>query len=385
MRAFLSALGVFAAVTTTSVGALSGATGASGAAATTGKPPVAQSGIGSAAVHFGRSVGSPTEGHLIGGSRVEESPALRISPAYVDGDVRWGLGPLVGMIDRASRQVRRQFPDAVLAVGHLSRKGGGAVDRHHSHESGRDADLAFYVRTAGGKPLTAERFVAFKGDGTAGTWPGAHFDDARNWALVSALLTDREARVAHLFVATPLRARLLAYAERVGASPSLRARAAEVMVQPHGALPHDDHFHVRIACPSGMTGCIEFPTVAKRPPKTSPAAHPSRARDKGTSATPATPGTPGTKGAAKPAPSRTAPNAPERGPSNAKTAPASPPSTSPTPTKDGVDKDSSPGASSGASMIPEGLETNPYDAPAVLGAPRSVPEVSTGDPADDGD
>ena len=33
------------------------------------------------------------------------------------------------------------------------------------------------------------------------------------------------------------------------------------MVQPHGTLPHDDHFHVRIACPGGHAGCIENPAV----------------------------------------------------------------------------------------------------------------------------
>ncbi len=39
------------------------------------------------------------------------------------------------------------------------------------------------------------------------------------------------------------------------------------MIQPHGTLPHDDHFHVRIACPSNMSGCVENPVVhiARRP------------------------------------------------------------------------------------------------------------------------
>jgi hypothetical protein len=38
------------------------------------------------------------------------------------------------------------------------------------------------------------------------------------------------------------------------------------MQQPHGALPHDDHFHVRIACPGHMTGCVENPVVHGRSP-----------------------------------------------------------------------------------------------------------------------
>ena len=45
-------------------------------------------------------------------------------------------------------------------------------------------------------------------------------------------------------------------------------RAAELMQQPHGVLPHDDHFHVRIGCPAHMNGCVENPTT--RVARTSP-------------------------------------------------------------------------------------------------------------------
>jgi penicillin-insensitive murein endopeptidase len=223
--------------------------------------------LGPAALRFGRSIGSPTEGHLMGGMRLEEAPYLRVVPGYVGSDARWGLEPLVTMIDRAARQVRRQYPDAVTSVGHLSRAGGGEIERHHSHESGRDADIGFFIKSAGGRQLLPSRFVQFRGDGTAASWPGAYFDDAKNWLLVSALVSDPEAHVTHLFVAAPLRARLLAYAERIGAPASVRVRAAEVLQQPHGALPHDDHFHVRIGCPSHMSGCVENPSMrAHHPP-----------------------------------------------------------------------------------------------------------------------
>lgn len=211
----------------------------------------------------GRSIGSPTEGKLLGGARLAESDHVRVVPQYATGDVRWGLEPLVGMLDRAARNVRKQYPDAVMSVGHLSKSGGGEIDHHASHESGRDADVGFYVKNHLGKPVYADHFVPFTADGTSRLWPGAHFDDAKNWALVAALVSDPQAKVTHLFVATPLRARLLAYAEKIGAPAAVRQRASEVMAQPRGALPHDDHFHVRIACPAGMDKCIEQP-LAKR-------------------------------------------------------------------------------------------------------------------------
>jgi penicillin-insensitive murein endopeptidase len=190
---------------------------------------------------------------------VTESPYLRIVPVYEGQDVRWGLEPLVGMIDRSARQVRRQHPDSVLSVGHLSRRGGGEIDRHASHESGRDADIGFYIVNDQKKPVYEQHFVAFDAEGKSKAWPGAHFDDARNWALVASLVSDPVARVTHIFVAAPLRARLMGYAERMGVPSGIRSRVSAVLAQPHGALPHDDHFHVRIACPSHMHGCIEQP------------------------------------------------------------------------------------------------------------------------------
>jgi penicillin-insensitive murein endopeptidase len=208
----------------------------------------------------GLSVGSPTDGHLVGGAHLDESPWLRVTPCYQGQDVRWGLESLVSLIDHGARSVRKEFPDAVLSVGHLSRRGGGDVDRHASHESGRDADVGFYVTNQQGKAIYAEHFVPFLGDGTAPSWPGARFDDARNWAFVASVVADGRARVSYLFVASPLRARLLAYAQKIGAPYAVRVRASELMAQPRGSLPHDDHFHVRISCPSFMEACVEFPT-----------------------------------------------------------------------------------------------------------------------------
>jgi penicillin-insensitive murein endopeptidase len=214
--------------------------------------------LGRAPSRVGRSIGSPTDGHLVGGARLEESPWLRVVPCYEGA--QWGLEPLVSMIDRAARSVRKDHADSVLSIGHLSRAGGGEIDRHASHESGRDADVGFYIVDQRGKPIYAEHFVAFKGDGTAPTWPGARFDDARNWAFLSSIMGQGAVRVTNVFVAAPLRQRLLDYAKKIGAPYAVRERAALTMVQPRGALPHDDHFHVRIGCPGGMEGCIELPS-----------------------------------------------------------------------------------------------------------------------------
>jgi penicillin-insensitive murein endopeptidase len=213
------------------------------------------------------SIGSPNGGRLDGGARLSETAYLRVVPYYAESNARWGLPSLVGLLERAARRVARRFPDAVLSVGDLSRKGGGGLDRHHSHESGRDADIGFYIRNALQKPVLPARFVAFSTAGNAPSLPGAVLDEARNWALIEAWLDDPVVRVSHIFVAAHIRARLLRYAEQTGVSRALRERAAEVMMQPRRAA-HDDHFHVRVACPREQRTCVEEPIAF--PPRVRP-------------------------------------------------------------------------------------------------------------------
>ena len=234
-------------------------------------PPVRPSKTSAAAAAtttMALSIGSPNEGRLDGGKRLAAAPYLRVVPYYAESSARWGLPALVGLLDRAARRVAKRYPDAVLSVGDLSRREGGVLERHHSHKTGRDADLGFYLRNSANKALLAPRFVTFSPRGQAIDMPGAVFDDARNWALVEALLEDREARVSHIFVALHIRARLLRYAEQHGVPKDVRQRAAEVMMQPSQAA-HDDHFHVRIGCPPDQgTKCVEH-AVLRSPRPTS--------------------------------------------------------------------------------------------------------------------
>ena len=214
------------------------------------------------------SIGSPNQGRLDGGKRLGAAPYLRVVPYYQPSTARYGLPTLTGLIDRAARKVARKFPDAVLNVGDLSRREGGELERHHSHKTGRDADLGFYLRNSANKALAPERFVTFSARGEPVDFPGAVFDDARNWALVEALVEDREARVSHIFVARHIRARLLRYAEQHKVAPEVRQRAADVMMQPSQSS-HDDHFHVRIGCPPDQgTRCVEYAIL--RSPRATP-------------------------------------------------------------------------------------------------------------------
>jgi penicillin-insensitive murein endopeptidase len=181
-------------------------------------------------------------GALRGGVQLKESPTVRVMPRrHRARCLDWGTERLVRAIEHAAAKVG----GPALGVGDLSRAGGGPISFSHSHQSGRDADLAFYA-LEGERPVTAEDLTKFdehlKADG------GLVLDVRRQWRLVQALLEDSTIDVRWMFVSEAIRTALLAEGARVKAPAAVLARAGEVLHQPSDAPPHDDHLHLRIRC-----------------------------------------------------------------------------------------------------------------------------------------
>jgi len=169
---------------------------------------------------------------------------------YLERNRFFGSTELVGLLTRAAGVVQSRVPGSRLAVGELSREGGGRVIGHRSHQNGRDADLGFYFKSEDGDAPSPEQFlrvgrrgIAFRSEGTL------RFDLERNWALVEALLRDRRVPVQHIFVSRRIRMKLLRHARRTGVSDAIREQASFVLMPPgRGVQSHNDHFHVRIYC-----------------------------------------------------------------------------------------------------------------------------------------
>jgi penicillin-insensitive murein endopeptidase len=173
----------------------------------------------------------------------------------------YGTRELVGIIDRATRDVRAAYPGSLLAVGNLGFESGEKIPWSVSHQAGRDADLGMYATTLDGEPMSVLPFHRFDDDGLAEV-PGGRkvrFDVPRNLKLVVNLVEDAEARVQYIFVAAWLKQRLLAEAVKSGVAPGTIARLAEVLHQPTDSNPHADHYHVRLFCSieDRLYGCLD--------------------------------------------------------------------------------------------------------------------------------
>ena len=196
------------------------------------------------------SSGLPWDGRLKRGVRLHPNASLRPVAHCASRGNFYGTTELVSLVERTARAVAARWPGSQLSVGELSAAKGGKLEGHHSHRSGRDVDVAFFMHDEQGRISRFRHFVAFGGEGIAQrAQQTLRFDDAKNWALVSTLLRDRAARVQYIFVAQPLRTRLLMQGRRQAESDDFLRAAAAVMVEPRLAEKHDDHFHVRIYCP----------------------------------------------------------------------------------------------------------------------------------------
>jgi penicillin-insensitive murein DD-endopeptidase len=167
----------------------------------------------------------------------------------------FGTPSLVGALtDAAARLDRVDRGSPPLLVGDIAGPRGGPLSGHHSHRTGRDVDLLFFYTTPAGVPIDAPGFVRVGADGLArvpeeqGGPLWVRLDVPRSWALVRALLEQRRAEVEWIFVVSHVEALLIEYARARGEPLDLVWRAESVLQQPGDSAPHDDHFHLRIAC-----------------------------------------------------------------------------------------------------------------------------------------
>ncbi len=208
------------------------------------------------------SVGNTSYGHLVGGRGVSESEALAILPKQRKRQLQFGSSELVALLEEVAKKLHKATKTK-LWLGNLARRGGGDISYSVSHNSGRDADIAFCYRDRKGQPVDPPDLVPLNGQGVSKA-RGLRFDPARSWLVVKALLESKKAQVQYLFLSGNLKRQLLLHAKKKGEGAALINRAATVLRQPGGGTsPHNDHLHLRIYCGERdvLGGCLNTGVV----------------------------------------------------------------------------------------------------------------------------
>jgi penicillin-insensitive murein endopeptidase len=208
------------------------------------------------------SMGKPSNGYLVDAKRLADSgEGFKTQAVWKTRGNRYGTDELLDLITGVGRRMARQVTDVKLVVADLSSQGGGAAKAwHRSHQSGRDADLVYYMRGPDGTPWEADAMRVFGPDAKARDGSGISIDIPRTWLLVKAIVTAPEARVQWVFMFEPIAAKLIEHATQIGEPAELIARARKTLKQPGDSARHDDHLHVRVYCADRdkQFGCVDI-------------------------------------------------------------------------------------------------------------------------------
>lgn len=188
--------------------------------------------------------GSYAKGCLAGGAQLPETgptwQAMRLSR-----NRNWGHPELIDFVQDLSRTAAAQPGWSGLYVGDLSQpRGGPMLTGHRSHQIGLDADI--WMRPADDLRLTRSQR---EGISSVSMWRNRGAFVNEKWtpahhAVLKAAASDP--RVARIFVFPGAKVRMCE--DETGDRAWLRK------IRPWWG--HHYHFHVRLTCPDGATGCV---------------------------------------------------------------------------------------------------------------------------------
>lgn len=209
-----------------------------------------------------RSIGDVSNGYLVASHRLRfPHPHLAILTRQSKRHLNYTSDAMAELVETAAAHTATKFPGAITYLGNFGAEGGGDIPYSVSHNSGRDADVAFFVMDEAGESYQMNDLLALDDQGVHTSEDASlmlRFDAARNWALVEGfMLWGGEGKIQYIFVSKALKAMLLDYARTSGARSDLIAAANRLLIQPRSALPHNDHFHLRIYCAEAdvASGC----------------------------------------------------------------------------------------------------------------------------------
>lgn len=158
----------------------------------------------------------------------------------------YGTLDAVSHLVRGLSHVAETLPGAPRPmIGDVSARYGGRLRPHRSHQSGRDADVAYYLRN----PSDSESFTVARRD---------TLDIERQWALFRYWI--ERGLVEYVFVDRRFIPLMRQHAVAMGDDPEVIAWAfgdADARIHPiiRTSPGHDDHFHVRFICAAADARC----------------------------------------------------------------------------------------------------------------------------------
>ncbi len=190
------------------------------------------------------SVGKPNRGKIVNSIAIPENKKLY---TLRKPNESFGSSHAIYNLQLAIAQWRQATAySGALLIGAMSKKGGGRLRPHASHQSGRDVDIRLPLKRPNG---SSDKVSDVDWDAT--------------WGLILALVGTGE--VEYIFLTTDRQKHLLKAAKRAGASKDMIDRILqypETRGSKNGIVRnqkgHTAHIHVRFKCAANETRCESY-------------------------------------------------------------------------------------------------------------------------------
>lgn len=194
-----------------------------------------------------QAIGSPANGRLRNATALPAEGAGYIK-LFRSRHRQWGTSELVRLVESVAARMSEESPGCDrFQVGDLSARQGGRITRHSSHQNGVDADIAFLRRDC--REQEPEDSRGFDESFVENGEVTANFDLDRNFRALQLLVGS--GRVTRIFVNPVIKRALCEFAKREG----MLEENVEVLRRLRPWAGHDEHLHVRIACPASSPRC----------------------------------------------------------------------------------------------------------------------------------
>lgn len=202
-----------------------------------------------------QSIGSPASGRLVGGVNIDPDGDNK-GLGWVIAERReatYGTPETVRALRHCCAQFRSHFSRAKadpIVIGDLSKRSGGPLPPHKSHQSGRDVDIGYVLKTRSRSPE----------DGVLRHATPATLDLEKQWFLTKCFLDKPETQL--IFMEASIVNALKDYLRRIYKKRALLLRKY-LQYFPGGGNAkivaddeHTSHMHVRFKCPKSSKQCV---------------------------------------------------------------------------------------------------------------------------------